>query len=139
MTAEHPGAHAPETDPPRVDEGPEVGLWRERWFRVLTILNGSLVACSALVGIAMQSDVLYGAAAWLTLFFPVVPVTFTAPVVSVVVIAAAAALSSLNMLVYRQKWVRFLRALTVWGTLALTVPSVLACLMIAPAVFGWLR
>ncbi|MHC3000218.1 hypothetical protein OB08_14150 [Microbacterium sp. HJ5] len=116
-----------------------MGLWRERWFRVLTILNGSLVACSALVGIAMQSDVLSGPAAWLTLFFPVVPVTFTAPVVSVVVIAAAAALSSLNMLVYRQKWVRFLRAFTVWGTLALTVPSVLACLMIAPAVFGWLR
>lgn len=115
---------------------PDVGLWRERWFRVLTILNISLVVASAFVAAGLQMRLLDGPLAGLGFLFPVVSVTVVAPMASVVIVLAAAAFSSLGMIVHRQKWVRFLRAFTVWGTIALTGPSFLAAIWFLLALLG---
>ncbi|WP_169581747.1 MULTISPECIES: hypothetical protein [Microbacterium] len=115
---------------------PDVGLWRERWFRVLTILNISLVVASAFVAVGFQTRLLDGPLAWLGFLFPVVPVTVVAPMASVAIVLAAAAFSSLGVIVHRQKRVRFLRAFTVWGTIALIGPSLLAAIWFLLASLG---
>lgn len=111
--------------PAPTDGVPEtLGLWSEQWFRVLTILNSSIVLVSAAVGWLMlwdDSGSLFGT---LFLAFPVVPATVMFPPLSLIVVGVAAALSSLNMLAGQQKGVRFLRAMTVWGTIVLVVPVV---------------
>ena len=52
---------------------------------------------------------------------------------------SAAALSSLNMFGERQKGRRFLRAMTVWGTIALGAPVSFAAVWIFVAAIGSLR
>ncbi|WEK13725.1 MAG: hypothetical protein P0Y48_00505 [Candidatus Microbacterium phytovorans] len=115
---------------------PRVGLWSERWFRVLTILNTSLVVVSAVVALPGMFGGQGGAAYGLVLLFPVVSVTVGFPAVSLLIIAAAAALSSLCMFHVEQRGVRFLRAMTVWGTIMLTVPSILIAVLWGPGLLG---
>ncbi|MDT0141174.1 hypothetical protein [Microbacterium sp. PRC9] len=117
----------------------EVGLWSERWFRVLTLLNVFIVIASACVWAASLSDALPMAASWLMFAVPVVPATVAMPAVSVVVVGSAAALSALNMFGERQKGRRFLRAMTVWGTIALGAPVAFAAVWIFVAAIGALR
>lgn len=122
-------AIAPEADS-------EVGLWSVGWFRVLTVVNASLVAGSVVVGLLMAYGEPGTPPAWAILALPVVPTTVMAPVVSLVIVAGAAALSSLNMYGRPQKGARFLRAMTVWGTIALTVPVAIAGFWYFPALIG---
>ena len=117
----------------------EVGLWSERWFRVLTVLNALIVVASACVWAASLSDGLPTAASWLMFVLPVVPATVAMPAVSAVIVGSAAALSSLNMFGERQKARRFLRAMTVWGTIALGAPVAFAAVWIFVAAIGSLR
>lgn len=121
---------SPETASPRV------GLWSEKWFRVLTILNTSLVVVSAVVALPWLFGGQGGAAYGLVLLFPVVATTLAVPWLSLMIVAAAAALSSLCMFHVEQRGVRFLRAMTVWGTIMLTVPSILFAVLWGPALLG---
>ncbi|WP_106816954.1 hypothetical protein [Microbacterium timonense] len=101
----------------------DVGLWRERWFRVLTIVNVCIVVVSGCLGLAtLLWPSPTGLISWLLIAFPVVPATVAVPAVSGVIIASAAALSSISMLGQPQKGVRFVRAMTVWGTIVLSIP-----------------
>lgn len=117
----------------------DVGLWSERWFRVLTLVNVSIVIASACVWAASLSGALPMAASWLMFAVPVVPATVAMPAVSVVIVGSAAALSALNMFGERQKGRRFLRAMTVWGTIALGAPVAFAAVWIFVAAIGSLR
>jgi hypothetical protein len=117
----------------------DVGLWSERWFRVLTVLNVLIVVASACVWAASLSDGLPTAASWMMFVLPVVPATVAMPAVSAVIVGSAAALSSLNMFGERQKGRRFLRAMTVWGTIALGAPVAFAAVWIFVAAIGSLR
>lgn len=118
------------------DSGGPVGLWSERWFRRLTIFNASVVTASAIVGLAAllgtPSEVLWP----LILLVPVVPATAFIPLVSLFIVAAAAALSTLNMIGKRQKGVRFVRAMTVWGTAVLGTQLVIGLLWLVLAAVG---
>jgi hypothetical protein len=110
---------------PMVDASPaapRVGLWSEKWFRVLTIFNSSVLTVSALAGVV----VLLGDSPnfWLVLSLPVVPAAIMMPWPWLFVFFAAAAFSCLNMIGDSQKTVRFLRAMTVWGTIVLGAPLV---------------
>ncbi|MGU3644229.1 hypothetical protein ACLBXX_04625 [Microbacterium sp. C23T] len=117
----------------------DVGLWSERWFRVLTVLNVLIVVASACVWAASLSDGLPTAASWVMFVLPVVPATVAVPAVSAVIVGSAAALSSLNMFGERQKGRRFLRAMTVWGTIALGAPVAFAAVWLFVAAIGSLR
>ena len=117
----------------------EVGLWSERWFRVLTLVNVFIVIASACVWAASLSGALPMAASWLMFAVPVVPATVAMPAVSVVIVGSAAALSALNMFGERLKGRRFLRAMTVWGTIALGAPVAFAAVWIFVAAIGALR
>lgn len=117
----------------------DVGLWSERWFRVLTLLNVLIVIASACVWAASLSDGLPTAASWLMFVLPVVPATVAMPAVSAVIVGSATALSALNMFGERQKGRRFLRAMTVWGTIALGAPVAFAAVGIFVAAIGSLR
>lgn len=118
------------------DSGAPVGLWSERWFRRLTIFNASVVTASAIVGLAgllgTPSEVLWP----LILLVPVVPATAFIPLVSLFIVAAAAALSTLNMIGKPQKGVRFVRAMTVWGTAVLGTQLVIGLLWLVLAAVG---
>ena len=130
-TVARDGAAVPAEDPV-----PSVGLWSERWFRVLTILNIGLVAASAMVAVASHLGLLADPWALLGFLFPFVPMTVACPILSIGIVLFAAAFSALHMIVMPQKGVRFLRAFTVWGTVALTVPSLLVAIWVLPAMFG---
>jgi hypothetical protein len=67
---------------------------------------------------------------------PVVPATVMMPLVSLAIVLAAAALSSLNMIGQKQKGVRFLRAMTVWGTGVLATQLVIGLLWLLLAAPG---
>lgn len=114
----------------------DVGLWSERWFRVLTLVNVFIVIASACVWAASLSDSLPAAASWLMFAVPVVPATVAMPAVSAVIVGLAAALSALNMLGERHKGRRFLRAMTVWGTIALGAPVAFAAVWMFVAAIG---
>lgn len=132
MTAGDGGADptAPLEPPAR-----DVGLWRDRWFRVLTIVNVSIVATSACVGVAMLVEPRPDPVWMLGLAFPVVPATVAAPWLSALIVVCAAALSALNMFGERQKGVRFLRAMTVWGTIVLAIPILFVPCWVAGALW----
>ncbi|MCW3493680.1 hypothetical protein [Microbacterium sp. SSM24] len=121
-------AHARDSAP-AVSPTKDVGLWRESWFRVLTITNVSLLVGSALTGLGLILGAPAESLSWLLFAMPVVPVTVFAPVVSLVIVLAAAALSTLNMIGETQKGVRFVRAMTVWGTIVLSTPLLFAALV----------
>lgn len=116
-----------------------LGLWSDRRFRVLTLLNASLVVVSAAVALWSAFSEQGSAMSWLVLLFPVVPVTIAYPPISLMIIASAAAFSLLCLFHDDQRGVRFVRAMTVWGTLALTIPSVLVAVLWGPAMVGALR
>lgn len=120
---------------PPVAVAEDSGLWRVRWFRVLTIINVAIVAVSACVWIAQLPGPPFAGLWWGVIAFPVVPATAAMPVVSVVIIAIAAGLSALNMIGERRKGARFLRAMTIYGTIVLGVPVVFTavCALISGA------
>lgn len=103
----------------------EVLLWRAPWFRVLTIVNCAIVVTSA-VGALLVSESLNsgwsGPWGWAYIWFPVVPALFGAPEMWFTVLGLACLLSLLNLLGPGDKGARFLRALTVWGTIVLVAP-----------------
>ncbi|MFF2487384.1 hypothetical protein ACFVSU_13365 [Microbacterium sp. NPDC058062] len=125
-------ASASEESPAAAD----VGLWSERWFRVLTAVNVLIVVASACVWAASLGDGLPTAASWVMFVLPVVPATVAMPAVSAVIVGSVAALSSLNMFGERQKGRRFLRAMTVWGTIALGAPVAFTAVWLFVAAIG---
>ncbi|GAA1927335.1 hypothetical protein GCM10009775_19340 [Microbacterium aoyamense] len=110
MSAEHAVAPPVTSDP---------GLWHVRWFRVLTIINSTIVLFSA-VGAAIPSSTATG---WFFIAFPVVPALFAMPFAWFVLLAFAVVFSAVSMLLGPgRRGPRFLRALTVWGTIYLGTP-----------------
>ncbi len=120
------GETGPALHPPR-----PVGLWSSRWFRVLTIVNVTILVVSTYVAVlgfaaevGLSTEGWLAADAWYELWylFPAVHLTRTMPGLSLFIVAVAAALSCLAMIGRTQKGVRWLRAMTVWGTVALALP-----------------
>ncbi|WP_439591629.1 hypothetical protein [Microbacterium sp.] len=112
------------------------GLWRLRWFRVLTILNSTIVVVSA-IGAVVESQLRWSIDGWMFIAFPVVPALFALPLAWFVVLAFAVLFSALGTIVHpADKGARFLRALTVWGTIVLGAPIVLTALGTVMALVG---
>ncbi|WP_127472904.1 hypothetical protein [Microbacterium sulfonylureivorans] len=103
-------------------QAPDVGLWRVKWFRILTVVNSALVAVSAAVAVMRSTGVGHEFTSWAFIAFPVVGATLVMPWASAFVIGLAAAFSALNAIGGTHKGARFLRAMTVWGTIVLGVP-----------------
>ena len=124
--------------PPMTTEEPavDVGLWRVRWFRTLTLVNSALVAVSACVAVLMSMRMGLEVTSWAFVAFPVVGATLAMPWASVFVIGVAAGLSALNIVGFPHKGARFLRAMTVWGTIVLGVPVVFTAFCGAMSALG---
>lgn len=119
---------APAADAGVVPAAPrvEVGLWRERWFRVVTVANCSVIAASALTGLALLLGVPIAIAGGFLFAFPVVPIAVMAPPLWLIVLLVAAALCIPSLMFETQKGVRYVRAMTVAGAIVLWTPVVVA-------------